>query len=350
MAQVRTGSYRRILVAVDNSLAGALATDAAIALGVGCGAEVAGIHVYAARLHDRRFTDMEPGLPPEYQHPKELQRQRDIHGSLIGEGLAAISNSYLDATAEKCRAAGIKFDRLQAEGKNYAELVRAVRDDPCDLVAMGVSGLGDTGDGAVGSTCLRVVRRVGTDCLVVRPGAAPDGRVVVAVDGSPRSFSGLRTALALARESGAEVEAVAAFDRDFHISVFATLQDVLSEEADRIFGVQRQKDLHDKIIDQGIAKIYGDHLTTAEGIAADEGVEINTKLLIGKPYRAVLDYLHERPAGLLVVGKLGVHADEGLDIGSNTENLLRLAPCNTLISSRLHPADATAPATLDAAG
>ena len=30
----------------------------------------------------------------------------------------------------------------------------------------------------------------------------------------------------------------------------------------------------------------------------------------------------------------GVHSDEDMDIGSNTENLLRAAPCNVLVSNR----------------
>ncbi len=34
------------------------------------------------------------------------------------------------------------------------------------------------------------------------------------------------------------------------------------------------------------------------------------------------------------MGRIGVHSDDDMDIGSNTENLLRSAPCNVLISNR----------------
>ena len=37
---------------------------------------------------------------------------------------------------------------------------------------------------------------------------------------------------------------------------------------------------------------------------------------------------------LLIVGRIGVHSDEDMDIGSNTENLLRAATCNILVSNR----------------
>lgn len=37
---------------------------------------------------------------------------------------------------------------------------------------------------------------------------------------------------------------------------------------------------------------------------------------------------------MLVLGRVGVHSEEGMDIGTNTENLLRLVPCHVLITSR----------------
>jgi len=37
---------------------------------------------------------------------------------------------------------------------------------------------------------------------------------------------------------------------------------------------------------------------------------------------------------LLIIGRIGVHSDDSMDIGSNAENLLRLAPCNVLLVSR----------------
>ena len=48
---------------------------------------------------------------------------------------------------------------------------------------------------------------------------------------------------------------------------------------------------------------------------------------------AVSKFQAFKPA-LLILGKVGVHKDDGLDIGSNTENLLRLAPCHVLLTTR----------------
>ncbi|MEK6692155.1 MAG: universal stress protein, partial [Nitrospirota bacterium] len=95
-----------------------------------------------------------------------------------------------------------------------------------------------------------------------------------------------------------------------------------------------QEKLHEEIIDNGLAKIYQGHLDTAKKIAQIDGSEITTTLLSGKPYEQILQYIKENPPSLLFVGRLGVHSTNGLDVGSNTENLLRVAPCNILIVSK----------------
>ena len=61
-----------------------------------------GCHVYAAKLHDYRFKQMEYTLPEEYLDEVELERQRKIHDSLITMGLKLISDSYLDGMSRHC--------------------------------------------------------------------------------------------------------------------------------------------------------------------------------------------------------------------------------------------------------
>ena len=48
--------------------------------------------------------------------------------------------------------------------------------------------------------------------------------------------------------------------------------------------------------------------------------------------------LRKTKPSLLVMGRVGVHAARGLDIGSNTENCARSAKCNIKIAGReAHP-------------
>src|SRR2546427_3145794 len=103
--------YRNIYVAVDNSDYSNRAIDLAVELGRAFGSRLTGCHVYAARLHDYRFKQMEYTLPDEYKDETELERQRKIHDSLIASGRQLISDSYLDVMDRKADEAGLAFDR-----------------------------------------------------------------------------------------------------------------------------------------------------------------------------------------------------------------------------------------------
>lgn len=94
--------------------------------------------------------------------------------------------------------------------------------------------------------------------------------------------------------------------------------------------------LHEEIIDAGLAKIYQGHLDVAESIAQDYGIEIETRLLDGKPYEVIEKQVRKINPSLLVLGKVGIHADDELDIGGNAENLLRNVGCAVLLSQREH--------------
>ncbi|MCK5439177.1 MAG: universal stress protein, partial [Gemmatimonadetes bacterium] len=74
--------YREILVPVDNSEHSDWAVDRAIEIAGQSSGRITGNHVYAARLHDVRFRQLETGLPAQFQTPDEIKRQRKIHDKL----------------------------------------------------------------------------------------------------------------------------------------------------------------------------------------------------------------------------------------------------------------------------
>lgn len=343
-------SLARILVALDASEHANKALDEAIRLAKSADGAITGIHAYAALLHDRRFKMMEGGLPERYLEEQEMGYQRKVHDDLITRGLNIISDSYHDAGKAACDGAGVTFKRLSPEGKNYAKVVEAARSGDYDVLALGALGLGAVPGSLIGTVAERVVRRSPIDTFVVRDPkkAVGDGPIVVGVDGSPRSYGALMTALDLAARTQTEVHAVAAYDPYYHYVAFNKIAGVLSEEAGKVFRFKEQEQLHEELIDDGIAKIYQSHLEVAETLAEGLGVKISTRLLDGKPYKAILGYLEEVGASLLVVGKTGVHADDELDIGGNAENLLRLAPCHLWLTQTVYtpPLDIVAEETV----
>jgi nucleotide-binding universal stress UspA family protein len=192
--------YKNIYIPVDNSEYSNFSIDLGVSIAEKMGAAVTGSHVYSATLHDKRFKDMEEGLPEPYLEQKRLERSRKVHGSLIGDGLRLISDAYLDVFDNRCNEKGVPCSRKLLEGKNWFELVKDVRDSQYDLVAIGVRGLGTVnGNSFVGSVCERVVRNVGTDVLVVKNDQEPSDGIVVAVDGSRQSVAALEKAIEIAR-------------------------------------------------------------------------------------------------------------------------------------------------------
>src|SRR5260370_17259698 len=87
--------YREILVPVDNSQHSDWAVDRAIELCRQSDGQITGNHVYAARLHDVRFRQLETCLPARFQTPAEIKKQRKIHDRLIEKGLHPIPHTFL---------------------------------------------------------------------------------------------------------------------------------------------------------------------------------------------------------------------------------------------------------------
>src|SRR2546426_2183755 len=265
--------FKHICVPVDNSDYSNRAIDLAVELGRTCGARLTGIHVYAARLHDYRFKQMEYTLPDEYKDEHELERQRKIHDSLIAMGLQLISDSYLDVMARCAEAAGLAFERKMIDGKHYKVLVEDCLASDYDLVVMGALGMGAVKDSQLGSVTERFVRRVPKDTLVVRNAdrlSGSQGAIVVGLDGSPQSFHGLKLGIFLAKALGRPLRAVAVYDPYLHYAMFNGIVGVLNEKASKIFRFKEQEQLHEEIIDTGLAKIYQSHLEIGRKLAAEE--------------------------------------------------------------------------------
>src|SRR5512143_643283 len=140
--EVIPGMYEKILIPIDNSKYSRSCMLIGTTLAAEFGSELTGSHVYSANLHDRRFRDMEAGLPRHYQEEERLKKSRKVHDSLIGDGLRLISDAYLEPFKQVCRESSIPFNCKMTEGKNWLELVKDVRQSGYDLVILGILGLG----------------------------------------------------------------------------------------------------------------------------------------------------------------------------------------------------------------
>ncbi len=326
--------YERILVALDGSPCSDLAMDAALALaGQGERVTLVGCHVYAARMHRVRFEEMERGLPERYQEEERLDYLRRTHDGIITEGMELISDAYMAPLIEKAQQKGLAWEALTPEGHNYVELLQVIRGQQANLVVLGAWGHGHVPEGSLGSLAERVLLYAqASDLLITRRPWGFKGRpIVVGVDGSEASYAALRLAAEIARVFDANVEAVAVYDPFFHTGVFRTIADALPEEASQRFNFPAQEKLHDEIIDRGLEKLYREGLERGALLARSLGVEVRTEVLAGKVYPQLHHYAAARQAGLVVMGRWGLHREEQSLLGSNTLNLARLSTSNLLV-------------------
>jgi len=379
--------YREVLVPVDNSSHSDWAVGRAIELAAAWGGRITGSHVYAARLHDIRFRQLETGLPAKFQTPEEIKRQRKVHDKLIEKGLQLISDSFLDQVEKRCATRGVPLRRQLLEGINYEEMIKEVNRgtgqlpsligfDPniashydggdkvrsdvrlgqdgrivgedeaqadkvagssgrtYDLLVIGAHGIGRQPYSQLGGVVARVARGVEKDLLVVRDEKVlAGGSFMVCVDGSSYSYRAMRVGLELARHFKAKLYVCSAFDVEYHHAVFGNIKDVLSERASKVFKFEEQEELHNNIIDKGLLKLSQANLKRAQVMAQEfSDVELVTQILIGKPFQVVLQWAEEIQPSLLIIGRHGGHRITGTDIGSQADNLLRLAPCSVLVT------------------
>ena len=378
--------YREVFVPVDNSDNSHWAVARAIELCKRSEGRITGNHVYAARLHDVRFRQLETGLPAQFQTAKEIKRQRKVHDKLIEKGLQLISDSFLDQTAISCEAAGVPLTRQLLEGINYEEVSREanrgagrlpsligfdpniadkydggdkVRSDVIvdedgrivaededqdeklagssgrdyDLLAIGAHGIGKQPYSQLGGMVSRVIRQVEKDTLIVRNDRALEGGDwIVCVDGSSYSYKAMRHALEMAKEFGAKLHVCSAFDVEYHHAVFGNIKDILSVQASKVFKFEEQEELHNNIIDKGLLKLAQANLKRAEVMTEEfPDVEVETQILIGKPFQCILQWVEEIDPSLVILARHGGHRIEGTDMGSQADNLCRLSPTNILL-------------------
>jgi nucleotide-binding universal stress UspA family protein len=378
--------YREILVPVDNSSHSDWAVARALELCRVSGGRITANHVYAARLHDVRFRQLETGLPAQFQTPEEIKRQRKVHDKLIEKGLQLISDSFLDQVEPRCREAGVPLTRQLLEGINYEEIIkeanrgagqlpsligfdpniagkydggdrvrgdvklgesgRIVAEDETheeklagesgrsyDLLAIGAHGIGRQAFSQLGGVAARVVRGVEKDVLLVREDRPlQGGSLLVCIDGSSYSYKGMRVALELARTYAMKLFVCSAFDVEYHHVVFHNIKDVLSVQASKVFKFEEQEELHNNIIDKGLLKLCQANLKRAEVMAKQyPDVEFVTQILVGKPFQVILQWAEELKPSLVVLARHGSHRIDGTDIGSQSDNLVRLLPHNLLL-------------------
>ncbi|MEM7248309.1 MAG: universal stress protein [Acidobacteriota bacterium] len=325
--------YEKICVSLDSSPQARAAASFGLLLGKEAGEDARVVSTVVDELagSSGRRERLWAALPEAFRPAESAP-----NGAAASE--ADETATWLGSRAEEL---GLDVERRDRTGRAHEALLDELNEGEHDVIMLGAgrSSLGP--DGRIGSTVERLVRELRTDAFIVRdPESLGDdgpGIILVCIDGSPQSYAGLLTAIDLAKQYPEKtVEAVAVYDPYLHYTLFNGIVDVLSEKASKVFKFADQEKLHEEIIDTGLAKIYQAHLEVARSVAKDHGVDLKITLLDGKAHQKILKHAHRVKPWLTVCGRIGVHSQDGMDIGATAENLLRQVPGNVLMVSRKH--------------
>jgi nucleotide-binding universal stress UspA family protein len=140
-------------------------------------------------------------------------------------------------------------------------------------------------------------------------------RIVVGTDGSETARQAVREATELAKQTGASLDVVSAFEP---VPSSRLREERLQAPSDIEHAVNPQED-----VNAILAEVDRD--------VADSGVKVRTFARQGEPADAILDVAEEENADLIVVGNKGMTGAKRFLLGSVPNKVSHHAPCSVLI-------------------
>jgi nucleotide-binding universal stress UspA family protein len=255
---------------------------------------------------------------PGFEHAALLQPPRASTASARGAGRDAVETEVRGAI-ESVVPTGINPAIVVEEGRAHEVIAQRARAQPADLLVMGTHGRSGFNRLLLGSVTEKVLRAVHCPVLTVPPGApavrAPAvafTRILCAIDYSPSAREALRYALELGRQANGRV------------TVLYALEYMDAEEpCEHVDFDIRQHRQH--FIDHARARLHA-HLEKE----SKTRVEIQEMVAIDRAYKAVLQHATSAGADLIVMGAQGTGGVELMLYGSNTQHVVRAAPCPVL--------------------
>lgn len=206
---------------------------------------------------------------------------------------------------------------LTAEaGRVPDTIVERARSQRADLIVMGTHGRSGFNRLLLGSATERVLRVAPCPVLTVPSAATPPlpprfARILCPIDFSPSAGRALRYALELGRQAGGRVTMLYALE--YMDAPVACRDDPDYLQARERFLADARQRLH--------AQVAQEPTTWCE---------IEEVVVVDRAYKAILQRAASEPVDLIVMGAQGAGGLELILYGSNTQHVLRAAPCPVL--------------------
>ncbi len=288
---------QRILVPVDFSEPSRLALRAAIALARQFGSRLAVVHVTRRNRPDSHVAAEQVGITFDTRRAGRVKLSEFVEREKLGD---------------------LQPVRIVADGVPFDEIAKAAKTWEADLIVIATHGYTGLKHVLLGSTAERVVRHAPCPVLVVRGREkrgvkttfSPDQlrSILVPVDFSETSLDVLPHAMALARQSEAQITLLHVME-PFHEDMFLDSTQI-----------------------QRVAKIAAhERLGRLADATKKTWPRTGRELRNGRPVPTITALAKRTNADLIV---MGTHGRTGLDrvfIGSVAERVVRDAPCSVLV-------------------
>jgi universal stress protein E len=164
------------------------------------------------------------------------------------------------------------------------------------LIIMGLHGGSRLYRVLMGNVTARVIGHSPVNVLVVRKDCPLSfKKIIVASDGSPHSYAAWDEAIQLTKRLGSHLTAVSVASNGLNQETATAIVNKLAIEAERA------------------------------------GLTVETSVLQGRPYAAIVQAAQERQADMVIMGALGLSGIKSFFLGSVTERVIAGAPCSVLV-------------------
>ena len=240
---------------------------------------------------------------PPYQGDLDLVGVSNIREILKGQGEKILDEAIQIAESEK---ASIKT-RLE-EGEPFEKIVEVAEEENYEIVMLGRHGLSSIERALMGSVTARVIGHFkGKTIIVPKDKSIGWKNILVPSDGSRYSEAAVDEAINYAKSYGGSLKIVSAvYTND---EFLATAPDVV-----------------EKMVKKAMAGIED-----VKNRIQQEGVDAETYVREGEPYKIIIDLAEELDADTIIMGSHGRTGLKRIFMGSVTSRVIGYAHCPVMV-------------------
>jgi hypothetical protein len=241
---------------------------------------------------------------PQYDGDLEL-----IGISNIKETIEGPYQKILVEAREIANFEGVNLLTNLTQGEPYEKIVDVAEDENCDLIIMGRKGRSHVERALIGGVTARVIGHTKKDVLVVPGRGVIDwGHLLVATDGSPCSQAAVDMALDVAKIRGSRVSVISvAYINDEYFALAPEQHNQVLKETAQLLDDIKQN-------------------------GSEQGIELNTAIREGEPFKGICEYADHINASMIVLGSHGRKGLTRLLMGSVTEHVVGLANVPVIVT------------------